>query len=97
MGDEGEKIRLIQAYTEQEEAMLIASSIVSRIQSEHAEYQDFAILYRTNAQSRALEEALRRRNLPYMIYSGNSFFERAEVKDVISQGYKENLKSPHPT
>ena len=84
MGDEGEKIRLIQAYTEQEEAMLIASSIISRIQSEHAEYQDFAILYRTNAQSRALEEALRRRNLPYMIYSGNSFFERAEVKDVMA-------------
>jgi DNA helicase-2/ATP-dependent DNA helicase PcrA len=84
MGDEGEKIRLIQAYTEQEEAMLIASSIVSRIQSEHAEYQDFAILYRTNAQSRALEEALRRRNLPYMIYSGNSFFERAEVKDLMA-------------
>ena len=84
MGAEGEKIRLIQAYTEQEEAMLIASSIVSRIQSEHAEYQDFAILYRTNAQSRALEEALRRRNLPYMIYSGNSFFERAEVKDVMA-------------
>lgn len=84
MGDEGEKIRLIQAYTEQEEAMLIASSIVSRIQSEHAEYQDFAILYRTNAQSRAIEEALRRRNLPYMIYSGNSFFERAEIKDVMA-------------
>ena len=84
MGEEGERIRLIQAYTEQEEALLIASSIVSRIQSEHAEYQDFAILYRTNAQSRALEEALRKRNLPYMIYSGNSFFERAEVKDVMA-------------
>ena len=84
MGAEGEKIRLIQAYTEQEEALLIASSILSRIQSEKAEYQDFAILYRTNAQSRALEEALRRRNLPYMIYSGNSFFERAEVKDMMA-------------
>ena len=84
MGEEGEKIRLIQAYTEQEEALLIASSIVSRIQSAHAEYQDFAILYRTNAQSRALEEALRKRNLPYMIYSGNSFFERAEVKDMMA-------------
>ena len=84
MGEEGEKIRLIQAYTEQEEALLIASSIVSRIQSEHAEYQDFAILYRTNAQSRAIEEALRKRNLPYMIYSGNSFFERAEVKDLMA-------------
>ena len=84
MGEQGEKIRLIQAYTEQEEALLIASSILTRIQSEKAEYQDFAILYRTNAQSRALEEALRRRNLPYMIYSGNSFFERAEVKDMMA-------------
>ena len=84
MGAEGEKIKLIQAYTEQEEALLIASSILSRIQSERAQYQDFAILYRTNAQSRALEEALRRRNLPYMIYSGNSFFERAEVKDMMA-------------
>ena len=83
-GDEGEKIKLIPAYTEQEEALLIASSIVARIQSDHAEYQDFAILYRTNAQSRALEEALRKRNLPYMIYSGNSFFERAEVKDMMA-------------
>ena len=84
MGDQGEKIRLIQAYTEQEEALLIASSIVSRIQTESAQYQDFAILYRTNAQSRALEEALRKRNLPYVIYSGNSFFERAEVKDMMA-------------
>jgi DNA helicase-2/ATP-dependent DNA helicase PcrA len=83
-GEEGEKIRLIQAYTEQEEAMLIASSITSRIQRESAQYQDFAILYRTNAQSRALEEALRKRNLPYVIYSGNSFYERAEVKDIMA-------------
>jgi DNA helicase-2/ATP-dependent DNA helicase PcrA len=64
--------------------LLIASSIVSRIQTESAQYQDFAILYRTNAQSRALEEALRKRNLPYVIYSGNSFFERAEVKDMMA-------------
>ena len=84
MGDEGEKIRLIQAYTEQEEALLVAASIVSRIQSAGAQYQDFAILYRTNNQSRALEEALRKRNLPYVIYSGHSFFERAEVKDMMA-------------
>ena len=84
MGAEGERIRLIKAYTEQEEALLIASAIVTRIHSESAQYQDFAILYRTNAQSRALEEALRKRNLPYMIYSGNSFFERAEVKDMMA-------------
>ena len=54
------------------------------MQSDHARYQDFAILYRTNSQSRALEEALRKRNLPYVIYSGNSFFERAEVKDMMA-------------
>lgn len=84
MGEDGEKIRMIQAYTEQEEALLVASSIVSRIHSEHAQYQDFAILYRTNSQSRALEEALRKRNIPYVIYSGHSFFERAEVKDLMA-------------
>ena len=83
-GDKGERIRLIKAYTEQEEALLVASSIVSTIREESAQYQDFAILYRTNSQSRALEEALRKRNLPYMIYSGNSFFERAEVKDMMA-------------
>ena len=84
MGDEGEKIRLIKAYTEQEEAVLIASSILNRIHSDSAQYQDFAILYRTNSQSRALEEALRKRNIPYMIFSGNSFFERTEVKDMMA-------------
>ena len=83
-GEEGEPIRLIQAYTEQEEALLIASSIISRIQQRQARYEEFAILYRTNAQSRALEEALRKRNLPYMIYSGHSFFDRAEVKDMMA-------------
>jgi DNA helicase-2/ATP-dependent DNA helicase PcrA len=54
------------------------------MREEQAEYEDFAILYRTNAQSRALEEQLRRRNIPYLIYSGNSFFERAEVKDMMA-------------
>ena len=83
-GECGEKIRLISAFTEGEEALLVASDIVSRMQSEGAHYQDFAILYRTNAQSRSFEEAFRRRNLPYMIYSGNSFYERAEVKDMMA-------------
>ena len=83
-GEEGEKIRLIRAYTEQEEALLIASSIISTMQEHHAEYADFAVLYRTNSQSRALEEALRKRNLPYMIYSGHSFFDRVEVKDMMA-------------
>ena len=84
MGEAGEKIRLVRAYTEQEEATLIASSILQRMQAVHAQYEDFAILYRTNAQSRALEEQLRKRNIPYVIFSGNSFFERAEVKDLMA-------------
>ena len=64
--------------------MQIASAILTRMRAEQAEYEDFAVLYRTNSQSRALEEQLRRRNIPYMIYSGNSFFERAEVKDMMA-------------
>ena len=83
-GEEGEKIELIKSFTEQEEAVQIVSGIISRVMSEKAQYQDFAILYRTNSQSRALEEALRRKNIPYMIYSGNSFFDRAEIKDMMA-------------
>ncbi len=83
-GAEGEKIKIIRSYTEQEEAIQIASAIKSRMYTDKAEYQDFAILYRTNSQSRALEEALRTRNIPYRIYSGNSFYERAEVKDMMA-------------
>ena len=83
-GEEGEKLRLMRAYSEQEEAVLIASSIIRRMHSEGASYEDFAVLYRTNSQSRAIEEQLRKRNLPYVIYSGNSFFERAEVKDMMA-------------
>lgn len=81
---EGEKIRLLRAFNEQEEAVLITNGIIDRMREEKAQYQDFAVLYRTNSQSRALEEALRKRNLPYVIYSGHSFFERAEVKDLMA-------------
>lgn len=84
MGEKGEPIHLVRTFTEQEEAAQTASSILQRIRMDGAQYQDFAILYRTNSQSRALEEQLRRRNIPYMIYSGNSFFERAEVKDMMA-------------
>ncbi|MBP5538881.1 MAG: UvrD-helicase domain-containing protein [Bacteroidales bacterium] len=80
----GDPIHLVKAFTDQEEAMLITASIMGHMQRDHAEYKDFAILYRTNAQSRVLEEQLRRRNIPYVIYSGNSFFERAEVKDTMA-------------
>jgi len=84
VGEEGEKLHLLKNYSEQEEALRVASDIVARLQSDHAKYQDFAILYRTNSQSRVIEEALRKRNLPYVIYSGHSFFERAEVKDMMA-------------
>ncbi|MCQ2183299.1 MAG: UvrD-helicase domain-containing protein [Bacteroidales bacterium] len=83
-GGRGEPIKLIKTYSETEEAVAIVAEILSRMRTDHAQYQDFAILYRTNAQSRAIEEQLRRRNIPYMIYSGNSFFERAEVKDMMA-------------
>ncbi|MBQ7623387.1 MAG: UvrD-helicase domain-containing protein [Bacteroidales bacterium] len=81
---EGEKIHVIKAYSEQEEAVEIVSGIQSRMRKDAASYRDFAILYRTNSQSRVLEEQLRRRNIPYRVYSGNSFFERAEVKDLMA-------------
>ncbi|MBQ6301695.1 MAG: UvrD-helicase domain-containing protein [Bacteroidales bacterium] len=84
VGGTGEMIRILCSFSEQEEALRIASEIIARMQQDHAKYQDFAILYRTNSQSRALEEALRKRNLPYVIYSGNSFFERSEVKDMMA-------------
>ena len=84
MGEQGEKIHMIQSFSEQEEAARISMEILDKMRQYHAEYQDFAILYRTNSQSRALEEQLRRRNIPYMIYSGNSFYERAEVKDMMA-------------
>ncbi len=83
-GERGEKIRLVKSYSEQDEALAIVDAITTRIMKESAEYQDFAVLYRTNAQSRAIEEAMRRRNMPYMIYSGNSFYDRAEVKDMMA-------------
>lgn len=82
--DEGEKIAVIKAFTEQEEAYLIASSIIEKIYADKAPYDNFVILYRTNAQSRALEEALRKKNLPYRVYAGHSFYDRAEVKDMLA-------------
>lgn len=92
-GERGSLIRLLSSYTEAEEAAAITSVIASRMLSDHAQYRDFAILYRTNSQSRAIEEALRRRNIPYVIYSGNSFFERAEIRDMMA--YFKLVVNPH--
>ena len=83
-GGVGEKIRLVRAYSEHDEGVLVASAILQRMQSEHAAYEDFAILYRTNSQSNALEEQLRKRNIPYKVWSGTAFYDRAEVKDLMA-------------
>ena len=83
MGAQGEKIKLIQAYTDHEEAAQVAKSIRSRIYSEKSQYSDFAILHRTLNQSRAFEQALRDNNIPYAVISSPPFLERAEVKDVL--------------
>lgn len=91
--EEGEKVVIIKAYSEQDEAFRIATSIKDRILCERAEYASFAILYRTNAQSRALEEALRKSNIPYKVLAGHAFFDRAEVKDTIS--YFKLVVNPH--
>lgn len=85
MNDAGEKIRVIKAYTDQEEAQLIVDELRRRSHDDpQAGWSDMAILYRTNAQSRAMEEALRRRGIPYKIYGGTSFYQRKEIKDVIA-------------
>jgi len=82
--DIGEKIKVLKAYTDQEEGFLVAGSISDTIYNEHSEYKDFAILYRTNAQSRIFEDALRKKNIPYKIYGGISFYQRKEIKDMIA-------------
>ena len=78
--EEGQPIELIELQTERGEADFIASDIKTRM-SKGARASDFAILYRTNSQSRAMEDSLVRKGIPYVIYSGTSFFERMEVKD----------------
>lgn len=82
--EEGEKIRLMRASTDNEEGSLIAHSIFETKMTWQLPNSDFAILYRTNAQSRALEEALRKLNIPYRIYGGMSFYKRKEVKDLLA-------------
>lgn len=80
----GEKIRVLKALTDNEEGKLVAGSIFNELMNSHSPKRDFAILYRTNAQSRALEEALRKSNIPYKIYGGLSFYQRKEIKDLLA-------------
>lgn len=82
--DVGQPVRVLKAYSDVEEGFLITNDIFERRMKEHCEFKDFAILYRTNAQSRVFEEALRKKNLPYKIYGGLSFYQRKEIKDLLA-------------
>ena len=82
--DEGERVTLKPAYSDKEEAMIVCGDIKRIMKKEGGQYSDFAILYRTNAQSRSFEEEMRKDNIPYRIYGGLSFYQRKEIKDVIA-------------
>ncbi len=79
----GAPIEVVSSYSDFEESYLVANRIVQLKLSTGDTYNDFAVLYRTNAQSRILEESLRKRNIPYRIYGGLSFYQRKEVKDAV--------------
>ncbi len=82
--DDGDKIKVLRANSDNEEGKLIANQIFNDKMNHQCAHSDFTILYRTNAQSRALEEALRKMNLPYRIYGGISFYARKEIKDLLA-------------
>ena len=82
--EKGEPIGVFNAYSDVEEGDIVANKIAQLHRREGYAYSDFAVLYRTNAQSRIFEEALRKRTMPYKIYGGLSFYQRKEVKDVIA-------------
>lgn len=80
----GEKITVFEAYSDVEESEIVCKQIKDLRRKENCEYSDFAILYRTNAQSRVFEENMRKQGLPYKIFGGLSFYQRKEIKDVIA-------------
>lgn len=82
--DSGTKIKLTQALSDNEEGLNVAHEIYALHSTHNTQYSDFAILYRTNAQSRAMEDAMRKLNIPYKIYGGLSFYQRKEIKDLLA-------------
>lgn len=92
-GEEGAPIKIMAAMTDIEESYNVVGDIFANMSTHRLHYKDFAILYRTNAQSRTFEEALRKRNFPYRIYGGQSFYQRKEIKDVIA--YMRLIVNPH--
>ena len=82
--EHGERLQLKPAYSDKEEAMIVTQDIKCLRRQDHCNWNDFAILYRTNAQSRSFEEQMRKDGIPYRIYGGLSFYQRKEIKDVIA-------------
>lgn len=82
--DVGSRIEVVQSYSDYEESFLVANRISQLRMTQYDSLEEYAILYRTNAQSRILEESLRKRNIPYRIYGGLSFYQRKEIKDAIA-------------
>jgi DNA helicase-2/ATP-dependent DNA helicase PcrA len=80
----GDKIKVVRSVSDTEESKLVAQNIFEEKMQKRMFNKDFAILYRTNAQSRSLEESLRRQNIPYRVYGGTSFYQRKEVKDLLA-------------
>ena len=83
-GDEGEKIRVVRTYTDREEGDIIANALREQILGSGDAWNEAAILYRTNNQSAVIEQALRRRGIPYRIYKGSSFYDHKEIKDILA-------------
>ena len=82
--EHGERLQLKPAYSDKEEAIIVTQDIKRIRRQDHCNWSDFAILYRTNSQSRSFEEQMRKDNIPYRIYGGLSFYQRKEIKDVIA-------------
>ncbi len=82
--EDGDKIKIIEALTDNEEGFVVINKISESVITDETKYLNHAILYRTNAQSRIFEEALRKRNIPYKIYGGTSFYQRKEIKDLLA-------------
>lgn len=80
----GDKIKVTRSFSDNEEGKLVAESISQEKMNKDLKWNDFSILYRTNAQSRSMEEGLRKLNVPYKIYGGQSFYQRKEIKDLIA-------------
>ena len=91
-GEQGEKIRILKAYTDKEEAEMIVNDLRDKVRRGGDEWSEAAILYRTNNQSQALEDALRRKAIPYRIYKGNSFYDHKEIRDML--GYIRLIINP---